>query len=234
MDCKGYHEWLLRSEETPEAGSAAAREHEQACPWCGKLSRLDAVLESALRRELRRSELPAGLRDRIARDLASPPAPAAAGKPRTLWAILPLAAAAVLALVFWLPGLAPRTGPIGSLEELGRLAVENHLKGMSAQFRAGEVRDVPAWFRERLAYPVRLPKLEDRGLLLAGGRTCSLGPEKVAYLFYDREGQRLSYYTLPASQLGFSLDEGAAHRIAWKGRAAEVWRTGDDVHLLVE
>ncbi len=112
--------------------------------------------------------------------------------------------------------------------------MENHDKRMPMQFQAGEVRDVPAWFRERLAYPVHLPRLEDRGLLLAGGRTCSLGPEKVAYLFYDRGGERLSFYTLPAAQLGFSLDEGMVRRIAWKGQTIEIWRTGNDVHVLVE
>jgi anti-sigma factor RsiW len=229
MNCKGYREWLLRREEAPEAG--AARAHEQACPQCGQLARLDAALESTLCREIRRVELPATLRERVARDLAAPPA---RRKPRTVWAILPLAAAAALALLFWLPGSGPRTGQIGSLEDLGRLAVENHLKGMSAQFRADEVGDVPAWFRDRLAYPVRLPSLEARQLTLTGGRTCSLGPEKVAYLFYDRGGERLSYYHLPASKLAFMLEEGPAGRIAWKGRAAEVWRTGDDVHLLVE
>lgn len=229
MDCKGYHEWLLRREEAPEAG--AAREHEQACPRCGQLARLDAVLESALRREARRVELPSGLRERIARDLAAPPA---RRKPRMLWAILPLAAAAALALVLWLPGSGPRSGQIGSLDELGRLAVENHLQQMPMQFRAGDVGDVPAWFRDRLAYPVRLPHLEDRHLTLTGGRTCSLGPEKVAYLFFDRGGERLSFYALPASKLGFALEEGKVERVVQNGRTVAIWRAGDDVHLLVE
>ncbi|MCA1665008.1 MAG: hypothetical protein LC659_12175, partial [Myxococcales bacterium] len=53
---------------------------------------------------------------------------------------------------------------------------------------------VEAWFAGKLDFAVRLPALE--GATLVGGRLCSVAGRRVALVFYDYAGTRLSLFVI--------------------------------------
>jgi len=51
---------------------------------------------------------------------------------------------------------------------------------------------IAEWFRDKVAFPVRVPELHGADLL--GARLCSLWGHKVALAFYETQGKRLSVF----------------------------------------
>ena len=227
MDCTGFREWLSIRDQAPETASRAADLHRQQCPECARLFALDGAVERCLRDGLARVEVPAGLRLRAAmlcgQEVESEPK-------RWRWPLfaVPSMAAAALLLLIVLPG----GQRLDSVDQIARLAADSHMENMVAQFSAAEVEDVPAWFRGRLGFEVRVPAME--GAELTGGRQCSVGPSEAAYLFYDRDGKRLSLFEIPAGEVEMELEEGRPYRYPVKSCDVKIWREGERAYVLVE
>jgi len=61
------------------------------------------------------------------------------------------------------------------------------------------------WFRERASFPIQIPRLSNAHLL--AGRLCSLFGQRVALVFYERGGKRLSLFTLAADVVPVGVKE---------------------------
>jgi anti-sigma factor RsiW len=57
---------------------------------------------------------------------------------------------------------------------------------------------VENWFAGRLDFAVKLPRLA--GATLVGGRLCSVAGRRVALVFYDHLGHRLSLFVMDAAR----------------------------------
>jgi hypothetical protein len=227
MDCTRFREWLPLRDQASETASQAAELHSQRCPGCARLLDADRAAERCLQAGLARVEVPAGLRLRVS--MLGDPQTGNEPK-RWRWPVfaVPSLAAAMLLMVLVLP-LRHR---LDSIDRIAQLAADNHGENMVAQFSATEVEDVPAWFRDRLGFEVRVPALENAEF--AGGRQCSVGRSEAAYLFYDRDGKRLSLFEIPAGEVEMNLEEGRPYRYPVKQWDVEIWREGERTYVLVE
>ena len=115
--------------------------------------------------------------------------------------MVPAVAMAALLILF----LNPFAGRFRSVQEIGILAVDNHLKNLSMNFKAGEVRDVPRWFKDRLGFKISVPDLAGQGLQFIGGRKCYLGKNEVAYLLYEKAGERVSLFIIEPDDVNFKM-----------------------------
>ena len=234
MRCDEFKYWLYRKDLIEGPISEEARLHMVGCRRCKRLYDGDAMLEEAIRSGLSMMEVPAGLIEKIERSISSLDEE---GREAGLWkrymgrVLLPAVAMAMVAVLF----VYSLTGPFHSVEEIGRLAVKNHLSELEMQFRAGEVEDIPRWFRGKLDYTVYMPDFQSLGLTLVGGRKCSLGTNEVAYLFYtDKTQRKISVFIIDSSDLGFDMKEGRTYSVTMDGYNVRIWKKEEVVFALVE
>ncbi len=231
MKCMEFKEWLVRREE---ALLREATAHIETCRGCRKMYELDSKLEEFISGGFfKEVEPPPGLAERVEFNLRHAEVGGTGARGFRRAGVLAAAAAAVFLFVFL---LYPSKERFHSVEEIGRLAVENHLSHLAIRFTADEVRDVRAWFRDRLDFPVRPPDIEGLGLEFIGGRKCSLGASNVAYLFYSntRTNGRSSIFVIDADDLGFYVEDGKTYRVTVLGRKVTFWKAGDVAYAMVE
>lgn len=229
MKCAEFREWMRGRIQTGAPEDLDARAHAGSCPSCDRLLRLDQAAEQTLRAGLSRVAAPAGLQAGVKLIAAEK------GRERKGWRwLVPAASGAALAGLLLLLLVFKPFGPrLDSIERIAALAEKSHVAAMAMQFQAAQVADVPGWFRNRLAFDVRMPDLAGRGLTLLGGRKCSLGAAETAYLFYSGAGKRYSLFVLPARAVSIPLEEGKAYRYPLPDREVEVWREKDTVYILI-
>ncbi len=233
MDCKGFKRWLVFRDDCGEDTSHEAQDHRENCPGCDRLYVTDEGLEQALSAGIRPAHTPSGLA-RQARALTE----AEARHPKTGWAVWlrqglapALALGVVVVFVIW----NPLTHPLSSLETIGNYALANHSRAdMTMAFTVDETPDPQDWFFKRLNFRVTMPDFRERGLTLRGGRECTIGPKKAAYLYYDDNGQRVSVFVMPARQINIPLQADRRYRIDAPRHQVELWKMNALVCILVQ
>jgi anti-sigma factor RsiW len=229
MECCGFKEWLTNKEILDEGVEVTAREHLEKCERCNKLYMLDSQIEAQIKEGLEQEDPPDGLLARIEMNIQAEKE----GEfvKRFPWKrLLPAVAVAALLLII----LNPFARRFSSVEEIGTLAVESHLKNLAMTFKAGEVVDVPRWFEDKLGFEVSMPDLERRGLLFLGGRECKLDRNDVAYLFYEKEGEKVSLFLIDPEDLSFNLEPARTYYMSARGCDVKVWRERNRVYAMVE
>ena len=71
--------------------------------------------------------------------------------------VAPVLAVAAMLVVF----IYPQTGKLESVDEIVKLAVENHLSDLTIKFTTREVSNVPGWFGDKLDFAVTVPDLAE-------------------------------------------------------------------------
>jgi anti-sigma factor RsiW len=228
MNCTEFKEWLKMQAHPGTGEIDTARVHAESCPACGRLLRLDQAAEQTLRSGLARVEAPESLRVSVAM-IAREPRKGRGAWARS-WIALPAAAMTLLlfVVVFY---SADRN--LTSIEQIAHLAEKDHVAGYAMDFRTGEVTDVAGWFRNKLDFEVAVPDLAQRGLVLLGGRKCTLGGKDVAYLFYELAGKPCSLFQLDQSDVKVDLEKGQIYRYPLPDCVVEVWKQGSRVYVLI-
>ncbi len=188
MTCPTYD--LLSAEVDGALAATDAeqvRSHLAACEDCRRRHAELVVLKSLVRA----SAPPRQASDRLAKRLSAAVAARPVRRRRMRW----LAAAAVLVVLsggalVWL-----RARPDGFAVQL----VGDHVLNALGHEKPLEVvssdpATVEGWFAGKLDFAVRLPTL--KGATLVGGRLCSVAGLRVALVFYDYEGSRLSLFVI--------------------------------------
>jgi anti-sigma factor RsiW len=105
---------------------------------------------------------------------------------------------------------------------------------MQMAFRVDDMPDPQAWFFERLNFRITLPDFRTRGFTLLGGRECSIGPHKAAYLFYDANGETVSLFILPAGKFQLTLQDKRRYRIESARHQMDLWKADGIICILVQ
>ena len=233
MDCQGFKHWLLTRDECDPQTTRRARKHRQDCPACNCIYAADEGLERFVSSCIDAQPSPSGLADRARSRAGAEPEPAAASRSFRLWRGLAPALALGLMLVFvvWNPW----ANPLTSLDVIGDYALANHTRAdMDMAFKADETPDPQAWFRERLNFRITMPSLSHRGYTFLGGRECTIGPKKAAYLYYDHQGKHVSVFMLPAADVKLSLQDDRNYRTDAPRYRLDLWKSDDMVCILVQ
>ena len=223
MNCHEFKSWLIDHDPIDSPKDIAAREHMQQCDACQKLHDIDQSVEAAVKDGLRPVAPPPGLVARARRRVES-----SSGKQRfkslvLSWKTAAPAMATALVLLFLV--LNPFSGKLYSIEDLVTHSVANHLDTeMAMEFRTLNLADAGLWFSEKLGFDVKLPDLKRLGLQFAGGRKCSLGSVRAAYLYCDSKGKRASLFLIDPGDVGFYISENRKYVIKDSGYTVTIWK----------
>ena len=165
------------------------RRHLDVCPACRASVETLLGLKEAVAASAEVRPVPHTLRERLG--TVGPPR-ARGLRPRLRRAVA-LAAGVLIALAAARWTLGPRHA---AGDRVSEALVADHLHFLqvpdAVEVASDDPERVAAWFGDKLAFPVRLPRLESASLL--GGRLCSLWGHKVALAFYEARGRRLSLF----------------------------------------
>ena len=233
MDCRDFKEWLLCRDDGDAETYRKARAHRKACAPCERLYNADEGLERVLVNGIRATQAPDGLIQRSRALAGEQSAPRALRRPTWLGRGLAPAMAVGLMLVFVVWN--PFANPLTSLETISNYALANHARDdMTMAFRADDTPDPQAWFFDRLNFRITLPNFGDRDYVFRGGRECTIGPHKAAYLFYDDRGQPVSVFVIPAGKVKIALREDRRYRIDAPDHRIDLWQAKGMVCIMVQ
>ncbi len=233
MDCKGFKSWLLARDDCDERTALRAHDHRANCPGCDRLYSADEALERAFADGIHPADVPGGMARRARARTEAKTRPDAGswtvGWPKALAPALALGVA--LVFMVWNPW----ANPLITLDAIGSYALANHNRNdMTMAFKAGEIPDPPDWFYQRLNFRIAMPDFSHRQLKFLGGRECTIGPKKAAYLFYDGNGEHVSVFIIPARQIKIPLQADRRYTIDAPRHHVELWKMDAMVCILVQ
>lgn len=167
-----------------ELGEGDGREvelHLKDCGACRAEADASSLLKSKLRQGLPRAKAPSALRAKV----ASATSPAPSGARWFGWVAVPAAAALGLLLSSMVLDQTSNAAPL--VEE----SVERHAVDLPVEIPGPSNERVSSWFRGKVAFPVRVPRLPG-GTNLLGGRLSPMNQEIAAHLMYERHGHKIT------------------------------------------
>jgi len=181
--------------ELDAAGAEAVERHLAECPSCAARVRSEGDLKLAIRTRARIGPAPAGLSAQVLRRLRQED-----GKPLRWWSqrrvimtagtLAALAALAVGTLP-WHEGGRPRL-----VTEL----IDDHIRYLvstvPAEEGTGDLDSAERWLEGQLDLAVPVPRFAPGGPHLLGARRCYVLDRRVALLFYELDGQRVSVFAM--------------------------------------
>jgi len=231
MDCRDLKNWIASKDLFDERVFADAEKHLEHCEKCRRIHTLDALIEDGIRKGLQPVAVPRGLVNRIDTELFADTKESAWSFARWFKTVPALAMAALIFIIV----LQPFSGQIKSLDQMGTYALANHLSGETQiAVSTTDAGTAARWFTQQLGYAVKVPDLRSHGLTLIGGRLCSLGEEKAAYLFCRKNGKKVSLFIVTADALGFQMIDQRLYGIQEKKYDIKIWKDGKMVRVTVE
>ena len=230
------------SELAPDA-SAGISEHLATCSRCS--SEYQAVLATvaALRSTLVRYAAPDTLRARVrgavaAQPLSELPSSSAAEVNRgrssrtSRWASVAAAAIVCLALGSGTTMIAIRhSSPAPVLVDE---VLASHLRSLMPEHltdvRSNDQHNVKPWFNGRLDFSPTVPRLDDTGFPLIGGRLDYVGDRAVASVVYGRRQHIINVLSWPTSASDAPVSLTGSHgynMLHWRERGVEQWVVSD-------
>ncbi len=229
MTCKKFRQWF-QDHESDEM-TDTVRTHLVDCEQCRQLFALDQELETKLRASFTELEVPQRLQERLDQNMRG-----SKNLPHIdlYWvrrAVVPaLAMAAMLALVL-LP-MGNDASSFASMDELGRLAIVDHMSHDTEGCSSTALLDLAAWSKQELGYKVDKPATPEGAKLLAASK-CRLGDCDTVHLIYSRGEERFSVFVLPKNEAEFKLALGKSYSLDFGEHQVKLWRTGGQIQAMV-
>jgi hypothetical protein len=231
MNCRNFKDWF----ENGGAGNAGdlkqAMHHVEDCRECRRLYQLDAEIERRIKAGFPVAEPPGQLYQRIEMDIMPPMV-----KKSGFWINQRYIVPTFVFLTIFLLWVFLPIQPAISIGELGGYALVEHLNAdMDMDFRAGDISDLSVWFSRHLHLPDEVQRLKARGLSFLGGRKCVLGGKDVVYLFYEKDGRKVSLFIMDAADVASKrLKEIKRCHIEYeKGNEIEIWKDRNMICTMV-
>ena len=231
-NCQQFKQWLTNQDSADENTFRQMENHSQICQTCEKLYQTDMALDMILKNEIQAVEPPPGLIARARHKIEFESRPRRYRFLGLSWktAVPALSMAALMLVIL----LNPFSGHLQTVDEVVAYSIANHLDtSMGMAFQAGEVRDVGQWFSQRLGYNVRLPDLKKLGLNLRGGRNCTLGKIKAAYLFCQSKGKPVSLFVINQNDVAVPFDRERKYIVEEGDTKVTLWEESGMVYVMV-
>lgn len=228
MTCREFRQWF-QDHESDEM-TEFVRVHLAQCGKCQQIYELDQMLETKLQGNLEKLEVPERLWERLEQNMAG----------RSRWIIDPhllrkvavpvLAMAAML--VFFLFPMVLENSSFASMDELGQLAISDHLNHGVQGCTSEAILDLPSWSQDELGYKVDAPELPEGAKLLAAA-ICRLGDCDTVHLMYSRGAKRFSVFIFPEREAAFTLAAGRSYSLDFGNHQVTLWQTGEQIQAMV-
>jgi len=245
MNCAATRERLSAyvDGELPPDEAAAVAEHLTSCAACAL--EYEAVLKTVrtLREGLVRHRAPdvlrarvrAALRDQQPDGVVAAPAPIAR---RREWRVRWSTAAAALAIAVGSSGLtmvAAGRGPSSEPPAVAEEVLASHIRSLMPEHltdvQSTDQHNVKPWFNGRLDFSPTVPRLDDEGFPLLGGRLDYVHGRPVAAVVYGRRQHVINVFSWPADS-GPDADAAPEPRhgynmLHWRRAGVEYWIASD-------
>jgi anti-sigma factor RsiW len=231
--------------ELPPGDATVVAKHLATCAHCAAEYQIMLDTVSLLRSELERFTAPDVLRARIRGAIATTPnepateSPAVASgrSPLTArswarpaaWAASVLLAAALGSGVTFVAASASRRTNTTADQVLAshvRSLMPDHLTDV----RSSDQHNVKPWFNGRLDFSPTVPRLEDQGFPLVGGRVDYIGGRPVAAVVYSRRQHMINVFSWPSPDRDQALTATTANGyniLHWRAGGTERWVVSD-------
>lgn len=227
--------------ELPAPQAAAIAEHLTSCVACSEEYELTLDTVGRLRDELKRYKAPDVLRARVRTALASTPSaaePSSSTRPAArlsrmmrpaVWAASLLVAAVSGVAVTRLADRGERRDSSVATEVLAshlRSLMPDHLTDV----RSSDQHNVKPWFNGRLDYSPSVPRLEEEGFPLVGGRIDYVSGRPVAVVVYARRQHMINVFSWPTGEPDRAPTLSGAHGynvLHWRSQGSERWVVSD-------
>lgn len=192
--------------ELGSEGTLAFQRHLNVCTFCQEKMKVLTALEEAVAQSAEASSVPQTLREYVS-SLPRHSRWSFLGKSpivKTLLAFTSLLVVAGSASWWW-----QQNGAKSRHEEIAQALVADHIHYLQVpdalEIASADPTIISDWFRERVPFPIQIPRLHDGRLL--GGRLCSLLGHPAALVLYERGGKRFSLFTLAADAVPLGKKE---------------------------
>jgi hypothetical protein len=220
---------------------ADAREHIINCSRCTEFFEIEESLKSRLKGGAPKEKATASLRENILSTIANQKAGNQARSSFLSGKLSLKASLAFLGIVVILLSMTLIYYPLSNKEALSlasRLA-EDHLRNIpeAVQISSSDPETIEDWFKDKVDFAVLVPELTNAKLI--GGRLCHLDNNRIALLFYEKEGKPISLFVMDESYLDrYSQDKveilrNKLHNDTEKGCNLIFWRQRGILYALV-
>ncbi len=238
MNCKDVKSRLADPEFVDGSMEAPAlKEHLKKCTTCRQLYNLDATLDGEIKKALKPPAMPEHLMESLEMTVAqemTDKKSLSECRPFFKKGMIKFAAPALAVAILLIAILMPLGKNGFNLEEIGRLAVKDHIKQLPMTFQAGLVPDIPAWFKGVLDFGIAMPTLEVEALGFLGGRKCHLGKSDVAYLMYSRNNDRVSLFIVNPADLAVKVTQATSYQTVEEGCKVKMWAENSLLYVMVD
>ena len=235
MICKEFENWILTKKITVPALNPAAQDHKDNCPSCSKLYDFDHAVEEKICDAFRQTDIPDSLYEQVETSINH------LEKPTGSVLNYKLVISAILFFIAITAAFYTLNKPFryNNLNQLSETAVLRHLQGPGElEFSADTMDSALIKMSKALNFNVILPDLSAQHLpgpdyTLQGGRICTLGKCKIAYLVYRQQEKICSVFILDYDNLGFKMADGSRFNNEVKGLQALIWKELGQVYAMV-
>lgn len=230
----------IDGELTPDRAREVAH-HLTICGQCSMEYETMLAAIAALRANLERYQAPDVLRARVRTAIAATPSLAseqvspsvARARRRWRW---PVGIAAALLLSAALgSGITTLVGQRRALApDIANEVLASHVRSLMpdhmTDVRSSDQHNVKPWFNGRLDYSPSVPRLEEQGFPLVGGRVDYVGGRPVAVVVYSRRQHMINVFSWPTRAADSPLatrSTNGYNMIHWRSRGVERWVVSD-------
>jgi anti-sigma factor (TIGR02949 family) len=221
--------------ELPPDQAAEIAEHLSSCDVCAREYEATLEIVSRLRNDLARYRAPDVLRARIRtaiREERPERAPAVRKDRRVPWRAV-AAALIIAAASSGLTLLAPSRH--GSEPAISEEVLASHIRSLMpdhlTDVRSSDQHNVKPWFDGRIDFSPAVPRLDDEGFPLLGGRLDYIHGRPVAVVVYGRRQHVINIFSWPAASGGdANVSQESRHgytMLHWRLGGAEYWVVSD-------
>jgi anti-sigma factor RsiW len=240
MNCASTRELLSAyvDGELPPDEATAVAEHLASCAACSRDYDAMVATVRTLREGLVRFHAPDLLRARVRTALREEQEPAASTPTvrrgsRVAWRTV----AAAMAIAVASSGVTlVATGRRAAPESASAEVLASHIRSLMPEHltdvRSSDQHNVKPWFNGRLDFSPAVPRLEDQGFPLLGGRVDYVRERPVAVVVYGRRQHIINAFSWPVDE-GGDVGIGAPHSrhgynmLHWRSGGVEHWVASD-------
>jgi anti-sigma factor RsiW len=224
----------------PAAEAATVAEHLTTCAPCSHDYQAMLATVASLRETLPRYTAPDTLQHRVRAALRettagtvrdeAPPVRRRGLTPAWRWGI----AASFLVAVLSSAATYAVTDAARDRASTREAVLTSHIRSLMpdhlTDIRSNDQHNVKPWFNGRLDYSPAVPRFDDRGFPLLGGRLDYVAGRPVAVVVYGRRQHVINVYSWPTTARDAAASSGASHgyhTVAWRSGGAEYWVVSD-------
>ncbi len=203
MNCQTFKENLNKylDGELEKRNVGPFKFHLSSCALCGLLLEKEQKFEATLRHHMVKESAPYALRESVVNCLEGKKRFAFLQNISWLMHGWRPVAVTMITLVLVFSVFLQNTIAFPLFEE----SITRHVQCLAGAYpieiSSEDIKEVSKWFVGKLDFAVKIPDLTRHGIKLKGARLCHLKDKKVALIYYDKDGHRISVFVLDSQGL---------------------------------